>query len=76
VGKLVYVCSTNRSWRDVSVSLATLLVKYDVYEEGVEKMGPPFHVLIQIRNGILIRIASILVLHDERIKGLKMVARR
>lgn len=75
--KLTDVCSINLAKREISVLLAALLVKYDVYEEGKEKTGPSLHVFDTFKERDIDTNGEFIIPAPAKgSKGSKMVARR
>ncbi|USP82213.1 Cytochrome P450 [Curvularia clavata] len=67
----------NLAKREISVLLAALLVKYDVYEEGKEKMGPTLQVFDTSKERDIDTNGEFIIPAPAKgSKGLRMVARR
>ncbi|KAF5849060.1 hypothetical protein GGP41_005969 [Bipolaris sorokiniana] len=67
----------NLAKREISVLLAALLVKYDVYEEGKEKTGPSLHVFDTFKERDIDTNGEFIIPAPAKgSKGSKMVARR
>lgn len=73
--KLTNVRSINLAKREISVLLAALLIKYDIYEEGKEKTGPTLQVFDTIkRRDIDTNGEFIIPAPAKGSKGLRMLA--
>ncbi|KAF1842730.1 cytochrome P450 [Cucurbitaria berberidis CBS 394.84] len=69
--------AVNLARREISVLLAALLVKYDVYEEGGGKMGPTLQVFDTAKERDIDTNSEYIIPAVARgSKGLRMVARR